>query len=109
MHWIITAWSLFFIVPVVLLIQRFGASIQSAGYFIRSHVGEVLGGLIGGLLFGVPPLLAWFAVAWWLDRQFGIRCPHCHRSLARSSACRVLDTGQCSLCHARIFDETNAP
>jgi hypothetical protein len=109
MQWLITAWSAVFIVPVVLLIHTFGAPIQSSGQFIRSHVGEVLGGLIGGLLFGVPPLLAWFAVAWWLDRQFGIRCPHCHRSLTgRSLPRRVLDTGECSLCHARVFDQTNA-
>src|SRR5688572_21698992 len=96
MQWIITAWSLVFIVPVVLLIHTFGTSLQSSGSFLRSHVGEVLGGLIGGLLFGVPPLLTWFAVAWWLDRQYGIRCPHCHRSLARSIPSRVLDTGECS-------------
>jgi hypothetical protein len=109
MHWIITAWSVVFIVSVVLLIHTLGASIQSSGQFIRSHVGEALGGFIGGLLFGVPPLLVWLAVAWFLDRQFGIRCPHCHRSLtARSLPRRVLHTGECSLCHARVFEETNA-
>jgi Zn ribbon nucleic-acid-binding protein len=61
------------------------------------------------LLFGAPPLLAWLAIALLLDRQFGIRCPHCRRSLTvRFCSHRVLDTGECSLCGARLFDKTCA-
>jgi hypothetical protein len=109
MHWLITAWSVLFIIPVVLLIHALGPSIQSFGHTVRSSCDEILGGFIGGLVLGVPPLFGWLAVALFLDRQFGIRCPHCHRSLtARSLPRRVLDTGECSLCHARVFDENAA-
>ena len=108
LQWLITAWSVVFIVLAVLLIQVLGPSIQSFGHSIRSVCGEFVGGLVGGLLFGVPPLLAWLVVSLFLDRQFGLRCPHCRRSLtARSLPRRVLDTGECSLCHAQVFDESN--
>ena len=106
MHWLITAWTFVFIGPVILLSYAMGSSIQSFGQVIRSQFGEIPGVVIAGLLLGMPPLLGWFAIAVLLDRLFGIRCPHCQRSLtARCLPGHILETGKCSHCHGEVFDE----
>jgi hypothetical protein len=58
------------------------------------------------LTLGAAAFLVWLGVALVLDRRFGLRCPHCHRSLTvRALPHRVFQTGHCALCHGRAFDE----
>jgi hypothetical protein len=107
MHWIISAWTVVLVVVMALLLQMVGDSIQFYGQFLRGHLGEVAGGAVGGLTLAPWPMLVWVAGALLLNRQFGIRCSHCHRSLTgRCLPSRVVQSGECCHCHTRVFDET---
>ena len=97
---------------LALSIDAFGAPLTSFGAAIRSRFGEAIGGAIGGLMVGSIasiPLLICVVVMLAIDRRFGVRCPHCHRSLtARCLSEHVLESGECSLCHKEVFDESGA-
>ena len=109
--------SLVVVGPMLYGVMRFGdhlsVNLASFGRTVRSRFGEATGGAIGGLLIGSIGgllLLLWLGVMLAFDRRFGIRCPHCHRSLtARCLPKHVLETGKCSLCHAKIFDAGGVP
>jgi hypothetical protein len=98
---------------LVCLMESFDAAVRSYGETIRSRFGEVIGGAIGGASVAAVlsiPLLLWVGVMIAFDRRFGIRCPYCHRSLtARCLPGRVLESGECSFCHAKVFDEIDVP
>jgi hypothetical protein len=105
-YWIVSVWTVVFAGTTAWIIVTFGGSIGDYGQFVRGHLGEFLGGAAGGLTLGAPALLVWLAVVLALDRGLGLRCPHCHRSLTvRCLHHQVLQTGECSLCHGRAFDE----
>ena len=59
----------------------------------------------------ILPLAATSSV-WWLslkglEKWFGLRCPHCGRSLALSFSTRfLLSTGTCIGCFARVLEDT---
>ena len=97
---------------LALAIDAFASPLTSYGAAIRSRFGEAIGGAIGGLTAGwiaSIPLLIFVGVMLAIDRRFGVRCPHCHRSLtARCLPEHVLESGECSLCHKRVFDESGA-
>lgn len=59
-----------------------------------------------GLLVSLATMLAWLGGALPLDRAFGFRCPHCHRSLTlRCHHKLVVQTGRCSACGQEVFNE----
>ncbi len=98
-------WTVVFAVLSTWLIEMFGAAIVGSGHLMRGRLGEVLGGFVGGLMVAGPAFLVYMAVMLPIDRHFGFRCPHCGRSLTlRCLHQRVLQTGECSLCHAKVFD-----
>ncbi len=76
---------------------------------LRRHLPEVLASGVFGLIGAVyvVPLFALFVLLLYLaDRRLGAQCPHCRRSLTlRCLHERVLRSGECSLCHERVFDE----
>ena len=46
-----------------------------------------------------------FAIQW-LDRRFGLRCPHCSHSLTfRRHPARIAASGFCPDCHESVFNE----
>jgi hypothetical protein len=103
----VSIWSVVFAATTPWIIQMLGTTIGNYGHFVRGHLGELVGGAVGGLTLGVPAMLAWLAVVLALDRRFGLRCPHCHRSLTlRCRHEQVVQTGQCSLCHGVVINET---
>ncbi len=103
---IVALWSVAFAGATAWLIEVFGGSTGTYGQSIRGHLGELFGGSVGGLTLGASALLVWLGVALMLNRRFGLRCPHCQRSLTvRALPQQVLQTGRCSLCHGRAFDE----
>jgi hypothetical protein len=107
MYWMLAIWTVLFAVTATWLIEVFGTSISDYGRLVRGNLGELLGGLVVGLTLGVLAALAWLAVVLPLDRSFGLRCPHCHRSLTlRCRHERVLQTGQCSLCGQKVLNES---
>ncbi len=76
---------------------------------LSQHLPEIVAaGLFGiSIALYVAPVFGLFVLLLYLaDRQLGLRCPHCHRSLTlRCLHERVLQTGECSLCHEKVFDE----
>ncbi len=79
---------------------------------LSRHLPEIVAaGLFGlSIVIYVAPVFGLFALLLYLaDRCFGLRCPHCHRSLTlRCLHERVLQTEECSLCHGKVFDDTRA-
>src|ERR1022692_3702065 len=98
-YWIVAIWTVVFAGGAAWLVEVFGASIAAYGRFILGHLGGPLGGAVGGLTLGSGAMLVWLAIALALDSRFGLRCPHCHRSMTvRSLSHKVMQTGECSLC-----------
>jgi hypothetical protein len=91
-------------------IELLGGPFGQFGTTVRTQYGEVAGGAIGGLLAGAMvsiPLLLCVAVMYAIERRIGVRCPHCHCSVANGCLPRqVLESGECSSCHRRVFDES---
>jgi hypothetical protein len=83
---------------------------------LHDALSERLPEIVAAGLFGisialyVAPVFGFLVFLFYLaDRRLGLRCPHCHRSLTlRCLHERVLQTGECSLCHERVFDEKTA-
>jgi hypothetical protein len=108
-----TAISLGVILPIICaliyLTDRLGQPLNKLHEFLRQRLPEVVAaGLFGiSIAIYVAPIFGLFALLLYLaDRRFGLRCPHCRRSLTlRCLHERVLQSGECSLCHQRVFDE----
>lgn len=84
-------------------------SIRALGSEIRSRVqDETLTGLIGGLIVSaliVPFLLLLVLPALLVDKLFGVKCPHCRRSVTlRCAHAAVIESGRCSHCKQVLFD-----
>jgi hypothetical protein len=87
--------------------------IGGCGVWLRCRLqNEAVAGLIGGLVVGVvsaPLLLLSLGPFLWVDRQFGVRCPGCRRSVTlRCLHSRVLQTGKCCLCQEPLFKPTRS-
>lgn len=96
---------------ILRLIGDFDVQLRSYGASLTLRYGDSIGGALAGLSVApvvVLPLLLCVSVILAFDRRVGRRCPHCHRSLtARCLPQRVLDSGECSLCHMRVFEESD--
>jgi hypothetical protein len=107
-----TVISLGVILPIVCgliyFTDRFGQPLNRLHDTLRQHLPEVVAaGLFGiSIAVYVAPIFGLFVLLVYLaDRWFGLRCPHCRRSLTlRCLHERVLQSGECSLCHGKVFD-----
>lgn len=96
---------LFASTPTIMLWAK--PAIVGLGDLLRKHFHEAVVGWIGGLLISlilVPLFLIFLVPLLLVDRQLGIRCPGCHRSVTlRCKKSRVQETGQCCLCGTSLF------
>lgn len=67
-------------------------------------VAGLLFGLIGSVVLS-PLVLLLLLPVWWVDRRFGVRCPHCGRSVTlRCHHSRVVESGRCCKCQGFLFE-----
>ncbi len=108
-----TVISLGVILPIVCALiyftDRLGQPLNSLHDILRQHLPDIVAAGVFGISIAVyvAPIFGLFVLLLYLaDRRLGLRCPHCQRSLTlRCLHERVLQSGQCSLCHERVFDE----
>ena len=109
-----TAISLGVILPIICALICFTDRLGQPLNKLHDALGQYLPEIVAAALFGVStviyvvPIFGFFVLLLYLaDRRLGLRCPHCHRSLTlRCLHERLLQSGECSLCHRRVFEET---
>lgn len=109
-----TVISLGVILPIICALIYFtghlGQPLDKMHDTLKLHLPEAVTPALFGISIAICgiPIFGLFALLLYLaDRRLGLRCPHCHRSLTlRCVHERVLQSGECSLCHERVFDET---
>ncbi len=105
-RWITTAWTVAFIALVLGFFRLAGKWLRQYGDALRARFGSAGAAWVAAALLGLLVLAIYAVVVIVLDRRHGVRCPHCHRSITlRCQAERVLESGECTLCHAKIFDD----
>jgi hypothetical protein len=108
-----TAIAIGVILPIICLLiyftDRLGQPLNQLHDALSQRVPEIVTTALFGVSIAVyvAPVFGLFVLLLYLaDRRLGLRCPHCHRSLTlRCLHERVLQSGECSLCHGRVFDD----
>jgi len=108
--------SLGVILPIMCLAFVFSDKLVQQLNRLHETWSQHLPELVSAGLFGVSiaicvaPVFGLFVLSLYLaDLRLGLRCPHCRRSLTlRCLHERVLQSGACSLCHGKVFDEPPA-
>ncbi len=106
-QWATTAWTAVFLIAVLYLLRTHGEWARSYGSVLQVRFGRIGGGVIFGCSILLVVAVVYLAVVVLLDRLLGVSCPHCHRSLTlRCTPERVLERGECPLCHGKVLEET---
>jgi len=108
-----TAISLGVILPILCVFiyftDRLGPLLNRLRDASSQHLPEVVSAALFGIsiAISVAPIFGLFVLLLCLaHRRLGRRCPPCHRSLTpRCLHERVLHSGECSLCHERVFED----
>lgn len=108
-----TAISIGVILPIICNLIYFTDRLGQPLNRLHDALSHRLPEIVAAALFGVSialyvaPVFGLFVLLLYLaDRRLGLRCPHCLRSLTlRCPHERVLASGECSLCHERVFED----
>src|SRR3954451_19049955 len=93
------------LLPLWVSFEWVGPIIDRHGKMVRQ---EGVVGLLAVLVIGVVQallVLVSLLPFWWVDRRYGLKCPHCGRSVTlRCHLHKVLRSGKCCLCQAVLFE-----